>query len=189
MKIKVQTAMVLNLDKCIGCHTCSIPCKNVWTNRQGAEYMWFNNVECKPGIGYPKKWENKQIHRAGWHLKQGKLSLKAGDQVHKGLNIFHNPDLPTIDDYYEPWSYDYDKLISSGRKRHQPSIRPRSQLTGEHINLSWGPNWEDDLAGLCETGGGDPNFERLETELYLQFRNVFMFYLPRLCEHLSLIHI
>jgi len=36
--------MVLNLDKCIGCHTCSIPCKNVWTNRKGAEYMWFNNV-------------------------------------------------------------------------------------------------------------------------------------------------
>ena len=56
MKIKAQYAMVLNLDKCIGCHTCSIPCKNVWTNRDGAEYMWFNNVECKPGIGYPKKW-------------------------------------------------------------------------------------------------------------------------------------
>ena len=53
MKIKAQYAMVLNLDKCIGCHTCSIPCKNVWTNRPGAEYMWFNNVETKPGSGIP----------------------------------------------------------------------------------------------------------------------------------------
>ncbi len=183
MKIKAQTAMVLNLDKCIGCHTCSIPCKNVWTSRKGAEYMWFNNVECKPGIGYPKKWENQEIHRGGWHLKGPKLELKAGGRLHKGLNIFHNPDLPTIDDYYEPWSYDYEQLINSPKRRHQPSLRPRSQLTGDPIQLKWGPNWEDDLAGLSETGGEDINFQRLDVSLYLQFRNVFMFYLPRLCEH------
>ena len=145
--------------------------------------MWFNNVECKPGIGYPKKWENQEVYRGGWHLKRGKLELKAGGQLQKGLNIFLNPDLPTIDEYYEPWSYDYERLISSPRRRHQPSIRPRSQLTGDHIKLRWGPNWEDDLAGLSETGGGDINFKRLEVSLFLQFRNVFMFYLPRLCEH------
>lgn len=183
MKIKSQTAMVLNLDKCIGCHTCSIPCKNVWTNRSGAEYMWFNNVECKPGIGYPKKWENQEIHRGGWRLKGEKLELRAGGRLHKALNIFHNPDLPAIDEYYEPWNYDYAKLIDSPRRRHQPSIRPRSQLTGENIRLKWGPNWEDDLAGLSETGAGDVNFHGLEVSLYLQFRNVFMFWLPRLCEH------
>ena len=27
MKIKAQIGMVLNLDKCIGCHTCSVTCK------------------------------------------------------------------------------------------------------------------------------------------------------------------
>jgi nitrate reductase beta subunit len=183
MKIKAQMAMVLNLDKCIGCHTCSIPCKNVWTNRQGAEYMWFNNVETKPGIGYPKKWENQAIHRGGWRLRDGRLTLAAGGRVHKGLNIFHNPDLPVIDDYYEPWSYDYERLTDSPTRRHQPSIRPRSLITGEPLRLKWGPNWEDDLAGLVETGPGDPNFRRLEARVYLQFRNVFMFWLPRLCEH------
>jgi nitrate reductase beta subunit len=78
MKIKAQYAMVLNLDKCIGCHTCSIPCKNVWTNRDGAEYMWFNNVECKPGIGYPKRWENQEVHKGGWELRGDTLKLKAG---------------------------------------------------------------------------------------------------------------
>ncbi len=183
MKISVQTAMVLNLDKCIGCHTCSIPCKNVWTNRPGAEYMWFNNVECKPGIGYPKQWEDQERHRGGWEFENGHLRLKAGGRIHKALNIFHNPDLPTIDDYYEPWDYDYQRLIDSPRRRHQPSVRPRSQLTGAPMDPKWGPNWEDDLAGLGETGSGDPNFSGLEVDAYLQFRNVFMFWLPRLCEH------
>jgi nitrate reductase / nitrite oxidoreductase, beta subunit len=183
MKIKAQYAMVLNLDKCIGCHTCSLPCKNVWTNRKGAEYMWFNNVECKPGIGYPQKWENQQVHRGGWSLDGSGLRLTAGGRVRKSLNIFHNPDLPTIDQYYEPWDYDYARLIESPTRKHQPAIRPRSQITGAPLDLKWGPNWEDDLAGLATTGTGDVNFKNLETAAYLQFRNVFMFWLPRLCEH------
>ena len=183
MKIKAQYAMVLNLDKCLGCHTCSIPCKNVWTNRKGAEYMWFNNVESKPGIGYPRKWENQNIHKGGWELKNGRLSLKAGGRAHKLLNLFHNPDLPTIDEYYEPWTYDYDKLISSPKKKHQPSIQPKSQITGEKLRIKWGPNWEDDLAGVCETGAEDVNFTNLDHSIYLAFKKVFLFYLPRLCEH------
>jgi nitrate reductase beta subunit len=91
--------------------------------------------------------------------------------------------LPVIDDYYEPWTYDYEKLVNSPGRRHQPSIRPRSALTGENLRLSWGPNWEDDLAGVGETGPGDVNFKDLDYSAYLQFRNIFMFYLPRLCEH------
>ena len=59
MKIRAQIGMVLNLDKCIGCHTCSVTCKNVWTSRPGTEYIWFNNVETKPGVGYPKSWEDQ----------------------------------------------------------------------------------------------------------------------------------
>jgi nitrate reductase / nitrite oxidoreductase, beta subunit len=183
MNIKVQYAMVLNLDKCIGCHTCSIPCKNVWTNRKGAEYMWFNNVESKPGMGYPRKWENQEIHKGGWRLRWGNLKLTAGGRTQKLLNIFHNPDLPEIDDYYEPWTYDYENLISSPGKKHQPSTRPKSLITGENMQIKWGPNWEDDLAGVCETGMHDINFRNLDYSVYLGFRNVFMFYLPRLCEH------
>lgn len=183
MNIKAQYAMVLNLDKCIGCHTCSIPCKNVWTNRKGAEYMWFNNVESKPGIGYPRKWENQEIHKGGWRLKRGNLKLTAGGRTQKLLNIFHNPDLPVIDDYYEPWTYDYEKLISGPRKKHQPSTRPKSLITGENMQIKWGPNWEDDLAGVSETGMHDINFRNLDYSIYLEFKHVFMFYLPRLCEH------
>ena len=78
MKVRAQIAMVLNLDKCIGCHTCSITCKNVWTSREGVEYAWFNNVETKPGIGYPKEWENQDKWNGGWvRTKAGKLVPKA----------------------------------------------------------------------------------------------------------------
>ena len=74
MKIRAQIAMVLNLDKCIGCHTCSVTCKNVWTSREGMEYAWFNNVETKPGIGYPKDWENQKRWNGGWRRKEnGKI--------------------------------------------------------------------------------------------------------------------
>ncbi len=66
MKIRSQVGMVLNLDKCIGCHTCSVTCKNVWTGREGMEYAWFNNVETKPGIGYPKNWEDQEVWEGGW---------------------------------------------------------------------------------------------------------------------------
>jgi nitrate reductase beta subunit len=183
MKIKAQLAMVMNLDKCIGCHTCSIPCKNVWTNRRGAEYIWYNNVETKPGIGYPKRWENQSVWKGGWSLKGGGVELRAGGRSGKLLKIFHNPDLPGIDDYYEPWTYNYGDLIASPIKKHQPSLRPKSLLTGENLRITWGPNWEDDLAGVNVSGLDDVNFAGLERDLYLQFKNVFMFYLPRICEH------
>jgi len=183
MKIKAQLAMVMNLDKCIGCHTCSIPCKNVWTNRAGAEYIWYNNVESKPGIGYPKRWEDQSRHKGGWEVKDGRLSLRAGGRAKKLLNIFHNPDLPSLDDYYEPWTYDYQKLISSPLCRQQPATRPKSLITGENIRITWGPNWEDDLAGVSATAGGDVNFRNLDYQIYLEFKRVFLFYLPRLCEH------
>ena len=55
MKVMAQMSMVMNLDKCIGCHTCSVTCKQAWTNRTGVEYVWFNNVETRPGVGLPAR--------------------------------------------------------------------------------------------------------------------------------------
>ena len=51
------------------------------------------------------------------------------------------------------------------------------------MDIKWGPNWEDDLAGVCETGDRDTNFKGLDHAVYLSFKQVFMLYLPRLCEH------
>ena len=183
MKVKAQIAMVMNLDKCIGCHTCSIPCKNVWTNRSGAEYIWFNNVETKPGLGYPQRWENQQEWKGGWLSKKGKLALRAGGRMKKSLLIFQNPDLPHIEDYYEPWTYGYEELLASPPRKNQPIIRSKSLISGRQMDITWGPNWEDDLAGTSTRGAADPDFEGLDSEIYLQFKDVFMFWLPRICEH------
>ncbi|MCD4838898.1 nitrate reductase subunit beta [Neobacillus sedimentimangrovi] len=183
MKIKAQFGMVMNLDKCIGCHTCSVTCNNTWTNRPGAEYMWWNNVETKPGVGYPKEWENQDTHKGGWELRNGKIELKAGGRLQKLLNIFYNPNMTKIDDYYEPWTYTYDHLIKSPKKEHQPVARPKSLLTGEYMDIQWGPNWEDDLAGVYETGKKDPNMNGVDAQVIQEFDQAFMMYLPRICEH------
>ena len=111
MKIRAQVAMVLNLDKCIGCHTCSVTCKNVWTSREGMEYAWFNNVETKPGIGYPKEWENQKRWNGGWvRRSDGSIEPRIGAKWRVLAKIFANPDLPEIDDYYEPFTFDYEHL-------------------------------------------------------------------------------
>lgn len=183
MKIKAQVGMVMNLDKCIGCHTCSVTCKNTWTNRKGAEYMYFNNVETKPGIGYPKRWEDQEHYKGGWELHNNELRLKSGSKTNRLLNLFYNPNMPTIDDYYEPWNYDYETLTNSGPKKTQPVARPKSSLTGEFMEIMWGPNWEDDLAGAHITAHRDPNVEKMESDIKTEFEDVFMMYLPRICEH------
>lgn len=183
MKVKAQMAMVLNLDKCLGCHTCSVPCKNAWTTAPGSEYMWFNNVETKPGTGYPRLWENQEIHKGGWIAEDGKLHLKAGGKLRKYTQIFGNPNMPGMDQYYEPWNFDYKNLTSSPEQKHQPIARAYSSVTGLPMTPQRGPNWDDDLGGTNITGLDDPNFAGLDAEALLQFQRVFMMHLPRLCEH------
>src|SRR6516165_6360370 len=89
MKIRAQIAMVLNLDKCIGCHTCSVTCKNVWTSRTGVEYAWFNNVETKPGVGFPREWENQKRWNGGWVRKaDGRIEPRMGPKWRILAKIF-----------------------------------------------------------------------------------------------------
>ena len=185
MKIRAQVGMVLNLDKCIGCHTCSITCKNVWTSREGMEYAWFNNVETKPGIGYPKEWENQDKWNGGWVRKSnGDIQPRIGGKFRVLANIFANPDLPEIDDYYEPFDYDYQHLHTAKETQHQPTARPRSVITGKRMQkIEWGPNWEEILGTEFEKRSKDKNFDQVQKDIYGQYENTFMMYLPRLCEH------
>lgn len=185
MKIRSQIGMVLNLDKCIGCHTCSITCKNVWTSREGMEYAWFNNVETKPGIGYPKEWENQDKWNGGWvRNSDGSINPKIGGKYRVLANIFANPDLPEIDDYYEPFDFDYQNLHTAPEQKHQPVARPRSLISGKRMQkIEWGPNWEEILGTEFAKRSKDKNFDHIQKEIYGQFENTFMMYLPRLCEH------
>jgi nitrate reductase beta subunit len=184
MRIMANVGMVMNLDKCIGCHTCSVTCKQVWTNRPGVEYVWFNNVETKPGLGYPRRYEDQERWRGGWELdRRGRLRLRGGGWIHKLLTIFANPDLPSLDDYAEPWTYDYETLFTAPLSRDDPVARARSRLTGAPIALRWGSNWDDNLAGAPEMAGADPNLRGIEERVQFEFAQAFMFYLPRICEH------
>ncbi|MDN5863668.1 MAG: nitrate reductase subunit beta [Gammaproteobacteria bacterium] len=188
MKIRAQIAMTLNLDKCIGCHTCSVTCKNVWTSREGMEYVYFNNVETKPGIGYPKDWENQERWNGGWELTSGgRLRLKQGGRFERlGVlaRIFANPNMPQIDDYFEPYTMDYENLQNAPESKTAPVARPISLVSGKTMDkIEWGPNWEDMLGGEFDKRSKDYNFEEVQKEIYGEFENTFMMYLPRLCEH------
>lgn len=186
MDVRSQVSMVFHLDKCIGCHTCSIACKNIWTDRKGAEYMWWNNVETKPGTGYPTKWEDQEIYKGGWEKNGDTVSLKGAGKL-KGLkNIFHNPNLPVLDDYYEPWTYKYQDLFTAPEGDDQPTARPVSLVTGEHIDVQAGPNWDDDLSGSPDYARQDVNLSKLtdaEKETMFQLERMTFFYLPRICNH------
>ena len=189
MRVKASYSMTFNLEKCIGCNTCTVACKNVWTNREGAEYMWWNNVETKPGIGYPKRWENQELWRGGWVKKGGSLGLRYGGKLYQMLNLFFNPHVPEMADYYgqDVYTFTYDDLHSPKQLSQQPMARPQSMVTGEEdIPLTWGVNWEDNAGGAHVTGLHDVNFKEMskeEHEAYLKFRDVFYFYLPRICNH------
>lgn len=187
MDIRAQISMVFHLDKCIGCHTCSIACKNIWTDRKGAEYMWWNNVETKPGTGYPGKWEDQDIYKGGWEKNSsGGIQLKGAGKKKGLLNIFHNPNMPVLEDYYEPFTYKYLDLIESPAGDDQPTAKPVSLITGKPIDIKMGPNWDDDLSGSPDYARHDPNLKDLspaEQEAMFQLERLSFYYLPRICNH------
>jgi nitrate reductase beta subunit len=179
-----QMAMVMNLDKCIGCHTCSVTCKQAWTNRSGVEYVWWNNVETRPGQGYPRTYEKQDRWEGGWvRTSRGRLRLKAGGRLKNLLTIFSSPKMPSLDDYYEPWTYDYDTLMSSPLQEHTPVAQPRSLISGDPMKISWSANWDDDLGGAPELTKDDPVLQKVSETVKRDLEQTFMFYLPRICEH------
>ncbi len=186
MDVRAQVSIVFHLDKCIGCHTCSIACKNIWTDRKGTEYMWWNNVETKPGTGYPTRWEDQEKYRGGWEKDKGALKLKLQSKLSTFANLFHNPVLPTMDDYYEPWTYRYEDLFNAPQSDDQPTAIPYSMVTGAPMNIEAGPNWDDDLGGSPIYAENDYNFKNIseqEKRQLFELERVVYFYLPRICNH------
>jgi nitrate reductase beta subunit len=182
MDVRAQLVMVLNLDKCIGCHTCSISCKNIWTDRKGAEYMWWNNVETKPGVGYPMHWENQEKFKGGWVVQGKKLRLRARGKWGTLINMFFQPNLPTIKDYYEPFDYNYGNLAGAKSGNDQPVAEAFSQVSGQPMpTITRGPNWDDDLSGSSLYAAQDVNLE--DRTILEDYGRMFMQYLPRLCNH------
>lgn len=117
---KRQIAMVLDLNKCIGCSTCSIACKRLWTRDQGMEYMWWNTVNTLPGKGTPKNWEEM-----GGGFKDGKTVPGH---------------IPRREEFGEAWDFNYTEVFEGGNKGEATHLQPKG-------NPEWGPNWDEDEGG------------------------------------------
>ncbi|MBI4296765.1 MAG: nitrate reductase subunit beta, partial [Chloroflexi bacterium] len=163
-----------------------IACKNVWTSREGAEYMWWNNVETKPGTGYPSLWEDQTKYKGGWEVKGKSLRPRLGQRLGLLSSIFFNPFLPSMDDYYEPWTYKYEQLFNAPKADDQPTARPVSKVSGKYLDLEAGPNWDDDLSGSSIYARNDINLAELsdaEREALFRLEQMVFFYIPRICNH------
>ena len=115
---KRQLAMVMDLNKCLGCQTCTIACKTLWTHDDGMQYMWFNTVNTLPGRGTPHDWE----HMGGGFDAEG--------EARPGK-------LPKRTDFGEAWQFNHEEAHFGGRGR-----TARLTITGEQPH--WGPNWDED---------------------------------------------
>jgi nitrate reductase beta subunit len=99
---KKQFAMIMDLNKCIACQTCTVACKTTWTPGRGQEYMFWNNVETKPYGFYPLGWDVNILDKLGVQdmsgpAYKGKTLFEAAPDGEKVLGY-----LPDDLDYAHP---------------------------------------------------------------------------------------
>ncbi len=89
---KRQLAWVFDLNKCIGCQTCSVACKTLWPGDDpGTESMWWLKVNTLPGRGAPRDWE-----KMGGGYADGRLQLGR---------------IPTPEEDGGGWDFNYDEVL------------------------------------------------------------------------------
>ena len=118
---KRQLAWVFDLNKCIGCQTCSVACKVLWPGEDlGTESMWWMTVNTQPGLGMPRDWQTM-----GGGYVDGRLQL--GRE-------------PTVEEIGGGLDFNYDEVLKGGRGR-DVHLRAISGSPG------WGMNWDEDEGG------------------------------------------
>jgi len=85
---KKQFAVVMDLNKCIACQTCTIACKTTWTPGRGQEYQLWNNVETKPNGFYPLGWDVRLMELLGEQKWEG--------GVYKGKTVLDGTDTEPV---------------------------------------------------------------------------------------------
>ena len=161
-----QFAFVFNLNRCIGCQSCTMACKSTWTFNKGQEAMWWNNVETKPYGGYPHHWDVKLLNL----LNQA----NPGGQVWNG----------TPQDLRAPYGEFQGKTIFEVAKTHVSPEGAQRALGYLPTDEEWAaPNRFEDNPSASEPGQkGQMAFSG--GELGPRHKTWF-FYLARLCNHCS----
>jgi nitrate reductase beta subunit len=131
------------------------------------------------GLGEPEALERRL---ASASQRQDRAAMGAKWRIL--AKIFANPDLPEIDDYYEPFDFDYEHLQTApemkasrprGRARRSPASgwrRSSGVRTGRRFSAASSPS-----------APRTPTSKASRRRSTAQFENTFMMYLPRLCEH------
>ena len=114
---KRQLAIVWDINKCMGCQTCTVACKMLWTSFPGMEHMWWVKANTLPGKGSPRDWEKM----GGGYDQKGDLVL--GKR-------------PSLQEFGEAWEFDHEKVFYGGDSK--------AHLKPDPIP-SWGPNWDEDI--------------------------------------------
>ena len=113
-----QYAMVMDLNKCLGCQTCTIACKKLWTDRDGTQLHVLEQRRDTP---------------------RPRLSAPVGPYRRRleGRPLQPSP-LPTMDDYGHAWEYNYEqRLLKARSKPVMPSPDPDLRA-----------NWDEDVGGM-----------------------------------------
>ena len=115
-----QVAMVFDLNKCMGCQTCSVACKVLWTREEGEDHEWWCSVNTQPGRGTPRDWE------------------QMGGGVLEGRPVPGHQ--PTRAEWGGGWDFNFDETFYGGKGRsvHLHSVDPGDGST------EWGMNWDED---------------------------------------------
>jgi nitrate reductase beta subunit len=164
---KEQFAFVININRCIGCQTCTMACKSTWTFSKGQEHMWWTNVETKPYGGYPQHWDVKILDR----LEQANPGGQYWEESEDG-------------DSREPYGRFGGKSIFEVPQAIARGSQPNQVLGYLPTDEEWrSPNIYEDTPQKGPTKPMD--FGQGEEITDGKKHKTWFFYLARLCNHCS----
>ena len=95
-------------------HLLASPASRPGPTVRGVEYVVVQQRGDPSRQGYPRRYQDQEKWKGGWTLnKRGRLTLKSGGRVKQAAQHLRQPGAAHRSDYYEPWTYDYENLLTA----------------------------------------------------------------------------